>query len=77
LVTSKILEGKERKLLMTSQPKHADLDIIMITAKSQNKIMTKNDVIKLCGLAKNFGKNETQKGLRSISQFVRNKRHKT
>ena len=37
--------------------------------------MTKNDVIILCGGTKYIGRNETYKWLRSISQFIRNKRH--
>jgi len=36
--------------------------------------MTKCDVIILCGGAKDIGKNETHRGLRYISQFIRNKR---
>ena len=36
--------------------------------------MAKSDVIILCGGAKDSGKNETHKGLRFISQFIRNKR---
>jgi len=37
--------------------------------------MTESDVIILCGGVKDIGKNETHKGLRCISQFIRNKRH--
>ena len=102
LVTSKILEGKERKVLMKSQPKHRTLiigdchvrghaerlsdnlghsfnitgyvrpnsnfNIITNTAISQNKIMTKNNVIVLWGSAKNTGETETYKRLCCISQ---------
>jgi hypothetical protein len=52
-----------------------DLDIITNTEQSQSKNMTKNDVVILCGGAKNIGKNETHKGLHCISQFIRNKGH--
>ena len=48
---------------------NADLDIIMNTAKSESKSMTKNEVIILCGGMKNIGKNETYKGLCCISQL--------
>jgi hypothetical protein len=54
---------------------NTDLDIITTTAKSESKNMTKNDVIILCGGAKNNGKNETHKGLHCISQCIRNKSH--
>jgi len=37
--------------------------------------MTKNDVIIPCGGVKNIGKNDTHKGLRCTSQFIRNKSH--
>ena len=55
---------------------NADTEIIMTTGKSESKNMAKNDVIILCGCAKNIGKYETYKGLSCISQFIRNKRYK-
>ena len=107
--TSKISEGRERKVSVTAQTKHriliigdsdvrnyaewlsdhlghsfnvtgyvklnADLDIIMTTAKSESKNMTKKEVIILWGGMKNIGKNDTYKGLHCISQFIGNKRH--
>jgi hypothetical protein len=54
---------------------NADLDITTTTAKSESKNMTKNDLIILCGGAKNIGKNETYKGVHCISQLTRNKSH--
>jgi hypothetical protein len=48
---------------------NAELEIIMTTAKSDSKSMTKNEIIILCGGMKNIGKNETYKGLRCISIY--------
>jgi hypothetical protein len=54
---------------------NADLDIIMTTAKSESKNMTKYYIIISCSGMKNPGNNETYKGLCCISQFIINKRH--
>jgi hypothetical protein len=37
--------------------------------------MTKNDVIIPCGGVRNIGKNDTHKGLRCTSQFIKNLSH--
>jgi hypothetical protein len=54
---------------------NVDLVIITTTKKSENKNMTKINVVMLCGGIKNIGKNETYKGLRCISKFIRNRGH--
>jgi hypothetical protein len=50
---------------------NADLEVITSTALPDIKKLTKKDVVVLCGGALNIAKNDSKKGLRYLTHFVR------
>jgi len=49
--------------------------IITNSAKKEIEHMTQKDVVTVCGGANNISKNESNKGLKRITQFMQNHHH--
>ena len=51
------------------------LEVITDSAKEEFEQLTQNDIVIVCGGTNNISKNESNKGLRHVTQFVQNKRN--
>jgi len=49
------------------------LEVITGFAKEDIEQLTQNDIVTVCGGTNNISKNESNKGLRHVTQFVQNK----
>jgi hypothetical protein len=54
---------------------NASLNHITLSVKSELKNLSKSDVVVLCGGTLDVARNDTMKGLSSVSQFVKNNEH--
>jgi len=52
------------------------LEVITDSAKEEIEQLTQNDIVIVCGGTNNISKNESNKGLRHVTQFVQNKGNK-